>query len=281
MSAQTPTPVDAEYAGRPFYGYDSDAVQDGYTRRGAEQVAGFLLPRLSPGMSVLDCGCGPGAITFGLAESVAPGRVVGIDLEPTMIERSRAAAAEQGAPNAEFRVANIYDLPFADAEFDVAFSSAVTEHLSEPTRALEEMRRVVKPGGLAAVINTDWTFPFIVPECPELSRFFELFEGGFQRIGGSLNRGRFLRGYMREAGFDVVEFAARVDGSADRESVEASMARFVEWIQNIPLFQESIELGLTTDAELASMADAMRAWARHPNAYFATASCYAVGVKRG
>ena len=182
-----------QFGGRPFYGYDAADVQRSYTNRDAVQVADFLVPHLSEGKSVLDCGCGPGPITLGFAELVSPGRVVGIDIEPTMIDQANQLATDSGLENLEYQVADIYDLPFDDGEFDIVFSSAVTEHLSDPVRALREILRVTKPGGVGAVIRTDWSFPFIVPECPELSRFFELFEGGFNRIGGSLNRGRFLR----------------------------------------------------------------------------------------
>ncbi len=273
-------PAIPEFGGRPFYGYDSANVQKGYTNRDASEVADFLTLRLSSGMSVLDCGCGPGPITLGLAEIVSPGRVVGIDIEPTMIDRARQLASESGADNIEFRVADIYDLPFEDGEFDVVFSSAVTEHLSDSVRALREIHRVIRPGGLGAVIRTDWSFPFIVPECPELSRFFELFEGGFNRIGGSLNRGRFLRSDMREAGFDVVEFEARVSNVVGPEAVSASAETYVAWIENIPLFQESIDLGITTDTELKSMVSGIREWAQHPDAYMSTARAHAVGVKQ-
>ena len=279
MSADVP-PI-PQFGGKPFYGYDSASVQKGYTNRDAQEVADFLVPRLASGMSVLDCGCGPGPITVGLAEVVSPGRVVGIDIEPTMIDQANQLGSETGADNVEFRVADIYDLPFEDGEFDVVFSSAVTEHLSDPVRALREIHRVTRPGGLGAVIRTDWSFPFIVPECPELSRFFELFEGGFNRIGGSLNRGRFLRSQMREAGFDDVEFVARVSNVMGLESTRASAEGYIAWIENIPLFQESIELGLTTDAELKSMVDGIRQWGEHPDAYLSVARAHAVGVKSG
>ena len=272
-------PPAPEFGGRSFYGYDSANVQEGYTGREAHLVADFLMPHLSSGMSILDCGCGPGPITVGLAEAVSPGRAVGIDLEPTMIDQSRRLASERGVQNVDFRVANIYELPFEDGEFDVVFSSAVTEHLSDPVRALKEMRRVVKPGGMAAIIKTDWSFPFIVPECPEFSRFFELFEGGFNRIGGSLNRGRFLRSYMMEAGFEIIEFEARMSNTFGAEQATSAVESYITWIDNIPLFRESVELGVTTDAELDSIRMGMREWATHPDAYIATAGARSLGRK--
>ena len=231
-------------------------------------------------MSILDCGCGPGAITLGLAEAVSPGLAIGIDIELTMIDRATALAGSSGVDNIEFHVANIYDIPFADDRFDVVFSSSVTEHLSDPVRALREIRRVTRPGGLAALIRTDWSFPFIVPECPEFSRFFELFESGFNRIGGSLNRGRFLRSDMREAGFDVVEFEARMSNTTGLEATRSSAEDYVTWIENIPLFQESVALGVTTNSDLRSIVSGIREWAEHTDAYLATARTHAIGVKK-
>ena len=279
----TDAPTTPEFAGRPFYGYDSAEVQDGYIDRDANVVADFLTPRLSPGLSVLDCGCGPGPITLGLARAVAPGgSAVGIDIEPTMIERANALAAGSGLDNIDFRVADIYDLPFDDDSFDVVLSSAVIEHLSDPVRALRELRRVTRTGGVTAVIRTDWTFPFIVPDCPEFHRFFQLFEAGFNRIGGSLNRGRYLAADMAAAGFDVVEFETRLSnrrGAVARANTAAGVEGYITWMENIPLFQESIQLGLTTDEELTAIKTAMRAWAQDPDAFTAIAHAYAVGAK--
>ncbi len=268
-----------EINGRSFYGYDSSDVQDSYTGRDIEVEAGFILPHLKPGMSLLDCGCGPGAITFGLADAVAPGRVVGADIEPAMIEQAARLAAEEGVQNVEFRVGDIYDLPFEDGEFDVVFSHSVTEHLSDPVRALRELHRVAKPGGLAGLVKTDWTFPFIVPESEGFSKFFELFEGGFNRIGGSLKRGRYLGAYMREAGFDVIEVRNQVS-NAFGDTTVITAERFISWLDNIPLFRESVELGITSESELDAVRAGMREWAAHPDAYFSLPGVRALGIKR-
>jgi ubiquinone/menaquinone biosynthesis C-methylase UbiE len=67
-----------------------------YASRTAVQQATFFLPHLRPGMSLLDCSCGPGTITIGLAQAVAPGQVVGIDIEPNLIERAGVLSGEQG-----------------------------------------------------------------------------------------------------------------------------------------------------------------------------------------
>lgn len=81
-------------AGKEVYGLRDSLFQRRMARRSAERQAAFLLPHLRPGMRLLDCGCGPGSITIGLAKIVAPGAVVGVDIDPREVERARQLAAE-------------------------------------------------------------------------------------------------------------------------------------------------------------------------------------------
>ena len=92
-------------------GYSSPVIQQHYLRRQATQQAAFFLPYLQPGMNLLDCGCGPGAITVGLAAAVAPGHVVGVDREPSMVERAGALAEEHQVANVRFQVGDLCELP--------------------------------------------------------------------------------------------------------------------------------------------------------------------------
>ena len=80
-----------------------------------------------------------------------------------MNDQANLLTSDNGAENLEFQVANIYDLPFEDGEFNVDISSAVAEHLSNPVRALREIYQVTRSGGIGAVIRADRSFSFIVP----------------------------------------------------------------------------------------------------------------------
>ena len=100
--------------------------------RTAFNSADFFLPHLRPGMNVLDCGCGSGTITIGLAEAVSPGEVVGVDHEPVQVEQARALAAERGVDGVRFETADLFALPFADGTFDAAFAHAVLMHVGDP-----------------------------------------------------------------------------------------------------------------------------------------------------
>jgi ubiquinone/menaquinone biosynthesis C-methylase UbiE len=81
--------IPSEGKGTYAHGYDSALTHQLHAGRTAPTHAAFFIPYLQPGMHLLDCGCGSGAITLGLAQAVHPGFVVGIDVAEIEIERSR------------------------------------------------------------------------------------------------------------------------------------------------------------------------------------------------
>src|SRR6266566_2612603 len=127
-----------------------EAVLRSHTWRTAENSAGYLLAALRPGLELLDVGCGPGTITVDLARLVAPGRVIGIDCAPEVLAQASAHASGRGV-SIELRVGDVYALQLPDASFDVVHAHQLLQHLSDPVRALVEMRRVLRPGGLRRV----------------------------------------------------------------------------------------------------------------------------------
>jgi SAM-dependent methyltransferase len=105
----------------------------------------FALP-LCAGKEVLDAGCGVGYGTELLAGSAR--RVVGVDRDAEAIAYARR---RYGAPNIEFLEADVLELGFPDASFDVVCSFETIEHLRDHERYLREMRRVLRPGGVYVV----------------------------------------------------------------------------------------------------------------------------------
>jgi SAM-dependent methyltransferase len=101
--------------------------------------------------SLLDVGTGPGDFPGRLKRASHRGRIVGIDLSAGMVEKARAHH-----PEAEFLQANAVALPFESATFEVATARHMLYHVPEVGKALEECRRVLKPGGrFLAVTNAD------------------------------------------------------------------------------------------------------------------------------
>ena len=81
--------IESERSETYIFDYDGAQNKKAVGGRTACVHGAFFLPYLHPGMTVLDCGCGPGTITIGLAEAVAPGEAVGVDLEASQVDRAR------------------------------------------------------------------------------------------------------------------------------------------------------------------------------------------------
>jgi ubiquinone/menaquinone biosynthesis C-methylase UbiE len=116
--------------------------------RGADVYAGFLIPHLRPGTTVLDCGCGAGTITLGLAEAVPEGHVVGVDLDLFGLKGAQRAAVSLGQLNLSWIAADGRSLPFHDAIFDAVLCHSMLETLDDPAPVIAELRRVTKRGGV-------------------------------------------------------------------------------------------------------------------------------------
>jgi ubiquinone/menaquinone biosynthesis C-methylase UbiE len=91
--------------------------------------------RQTGGVRLLDFGCGPGTLSLGLAEIVAPGEVLGIDFSEASIAQAKAQAELLGITNAEFRVSDILDARVPDSSYDVAHFSSVLADQRDPVAA--------------------------------------------------------------------------------------------------------------------------------------------------
>jgi ubiquinone/menaquinone biosynthesis C-methylase UbiE len=239
--------------------------------------ASFLLPKLRPGMRLLDCGCGPGSLTVGLAKVVAPGRTIGVDVAPRQIARAERLAMQQRARNVSFGVANVYDLPFPEMTFDVVFAHNLLEHLRDPLRALREMRRVLKPGGLVAVRDPDHGALVWAPGSPLLDEASRLLLRIREHLGGSPYYARHLRQLLLEAGFVDVDGFAFAEYQGNAESTRAFADVVVEVLSSEPVVEAAVVLGWCDRDTMRAMCDEVRAWGDRPDAFRALVDCAALG----
>ncbi len=160
-----------------------------------------------PGERVLDVACGTGVVARHVAPLVGQaGRVVGLDLSPAMLEVARGLPAPEGA-TIEWRQGDATALPFADGAFDLATCQQGLQFVPDRGAAARELRRVLAPGGRAAVA---------VWRSFEYNPFFrELNEALARRTGSrgplvpfSLGEEGELRGLLDSAGFSVVVIEA-------------------------------------------------------------------------
>lgn len=233
------------------------------SRRRLDPNGAFFLRFLQPGISLLDCGCGPGSITCDIAQRIAPGKVIGLDASAGALRLAAQRAQELGIGNLALQEGSVYSLPFPDASFDAVFSHALLEHLSQPQRAVNEFFRVLRPGGALGVCTPDWGGFIVTPETPQLRAAIEAYRKLQNRNGGDVLTGRRLGDYFATAGLRRIEQQARYESYEPRVTIGDFLA---------------MNLEETGDAANAAT---WRAWARAERGMFAQAWVSCTGVKPG
>ncbi|MDH2391998.1 class I SAM-dependent methyltransferase [Streptomyces sp. HNM0663] len=236
--------------------------------RTAANSAAYLVGELRPGMEVLDVGCGPGTITADLAELVAPGRVTGVDAAEDVLSRARATAEARGLDTVRFAVADVHALDFPDDSFDVVHAHQVLQHVGDPVGALREMRRVCRPGGIVAARDSDYQAFTWFPEVPGLDAWQRVYRQVARASGGEPDAGRRLLSWARQAGFADVTASADAWCFADEESRAWWSGLWAERTTESDYARLAVEGGHASAEDLASFAEAWRAWGRAEDAWF-------------
>ncbi len=244
------------------------------SRRTATQEASFFLPFIQPGMRLLDCGCGMGALTTSLAEWLAPGEVVGFDREQSQIEAAREWAFEKGVQNVRFEIGNIYEIAYEDACFDAVFAYTVLEHLREPKRAMREMLRVLKPGGVAGLCDPDYETQIFAPSSSGVAEALRLMHA-FSEEHASPYYARHQREYLLEVGFAGTEaFPLAVGGGNSKEMPFIFKVIIKPTLESVRSW--STGKGLATNEHIDDILAEAEAWSHRPDAFFALTLCAAV-----
>lgn len=212
--------------------------------------------QIKPYENVLDVGCGIGNITMKIASLAFNGQVLGIDASPPMIEKARENLRPSNAGTIRFQVMGAEELQF-DKEFDVVFSNSVLHWIKKQDKALQSMRRCLKPGGRIGlqfpILNTshpmvrlankaihalrlehnysDWVFPWYVPVSAAAYR--DLLERiHFQNVTVrevetfyTFERAPTAIGFFNSVGLDL--FLQPIS-SQDRISLKNEMIRLIE-----------------------------------------------------
>ena len=219
-----------------------ESVLRSHRWRTAGNSAAYLVPHLRPGLTLLDIGAGPGTITADLAALVSPGRVV---------------------------VADVHALELPDDSFDVVHAHQVVQHVADPVRALAEMRRVCRPGGIVAARDGDYAGFTWYPEVPALDGWLALYRTVARRNGGEPDAGRRLLSWARAAGFTDVTPGASTWCFATPDDRQWWGRLWADRIRYSDLAGQLVDHGLATTADLERVARAWLHWADTPDGWLA------------
>ena len=247
------------------------------SQRSAAKETAFFTAHVRPGMSLLDCGCGPGSITVDLAALVAPGRVTGIDVDPERIELATALAKARCVQNVTFHVGDSHMLAFPDASFDSVLLHAVLYHLDDPKKALGEVRRVLKPGGFVGVRDVDASGDIWFPRSILLDKGWSLCNQVANHRGSNLSFGRGQRALLREMGFPRTQASASFDCYSAPQTTADFGAFWSDYLKSNA--EIIVEQRWAKINELSEICSALVSWGEDRNAFYARARCETVGWK--
>lgn len=248
--------------------------------RTAARCATLLGEQLRPGMRVLDCGCGPGTITLGLAQKVAPGRVVAVDLEAGQLEVARAIAKAEDVVNIDFQEASALALPFEDGTFDAVYESTMLCHMAEPESVLRELYRVLKPGGVLSTRETVVSAMVYDAGSPAaLSAHAGLLKRVIEIGGGDADLGRKMGPLMTRVGLTGLYHKVTV------EQAESPEEKAIVW-STVPVTYQKLgplatKMGWATAEALEEIARAAAAEPERADGLFAGVFVESIGWKPG
>lgn len=234
------------------------------------------------GSRVLEIGCGVGAQTVHLARASPGARIVAVDRSADSLAQARARVAAQ-APTAdeadtadtaavvEWHVADLFALPFAEAEFDHVFVCFVLEHLPDPVRALAVLRRVLRPGGTITVIEGDHGSAFFHPAGAYAQAVIDCQIRLQAAAGGNALIGRQLAPLLADGGYEGVVVRSRtVWADSSRPALVEGFTRdtFIAMVEAVR--DEALTAGLVTAADWERGIAELRRTAREDGAFHYT-----------
>ncbi|EXJ62071.1 hypothetical protein A1O7_02504 [Cladophialophora yegresii CBS 114405] len=252
----------------------SAAVVASHASRTVNNSAAFLLPHLKPDFTLLDLGCGPGTITRGFCSYIPRGRVIGIDAAESVIEQAQAfssASTKTEYPNLSFQVGDITAaLPFADGSIDVVYTSQTILHIPAPVAVMKEAHRVLKPGGMLAMRETDsmvWH-----PTNSGMDAYWAALGKAVPPGAQGMGTGRRLHVWAKEAGFSAAKMQVGTGGMCyaapdlSRWWADVHVQRLrgdvgKKWVEDLKLVRDQNEID--------EMVAGLKAWGDNEEAWYA------------
>jgi len=201
------------------------------------------------GMRVLDLGSGAGDLALLTAQIVgATGKVVGIDLNPEILEIAKQRARDDGFSNVSFKSSDIGNLEL-DGEFDAVIGRLILMYLKEPAEGLRRALRYLKPGGVVALIEMDSTVPMTSRPASELHQnLYRWMYEAFRHAGVEVNMAMRLPEIFQSCGLPLPQMQFGAIIGAGPEFAQ----RFAAWAEGTlcSLLPRLVEYGIATEQEV-------------------------------
>jgi ubiquinone/menaquinone biosynthesis C-methylase UbiE len=250
------------------YIHGSDPAEQNRLTRLNDLINDRCFPKLklSAGMRVLDVGSGLGQLTFRLSQAVGKdGKCLGIERDPNQLTKARQNFS---ASNLEFRQGDAFQIPFLDHEvgqFDFVHTRFLLEHLSNPSKAVSQMAKALKPGGRIFLFDDDHETMVLFPEPIGFKELWTAYMDSYVEVGNDPFIGRKMPKLLQEHGFrevknDVV-FFGDCYGTETFQWFVANLAEVIATSKSVMIQADLIKESAYT-AAIQNIYD----WAKNPHA---------------
>lgn len=237
----------------------------------------FDAMNIESGMSILDAGCGSGAITRKFAQIVKPAQVTALDFDPIFIESAKAIAADEDIININFEIGDLDNLQYQDGEFDLAYCRLVLMHVEDPVRTISELKRVTRKGGFVAISDNDDDAIIVHPSIPRVNELWRKFGEWAKTERMDRHIGRQLFSFLSQAGLKSIRIFPysiyRTQENPEQFRMFASVP-----IQIIDAKKtELLEQGIFTEEEYNLAMEEFEAMVNNPGGFIMSTFFFAIG----
>lgn len=226
---------------------------------------------LMPGMHVADIGCGPGTVTLFMASHINPaGFATGVDSSTEQLRVAVEEAQKKGVQNAGFIEADVYSLGLEKDSFDMVYARSILSHLQDPLRAIMDMKRIVKPGGVLVCEDIDMATIQSEPSSAEYERAVEIWLALGAERRADYRVGSHMADLFRKAGFTHVQ-----ETFHQPKFMSGEMKRYWEYTF-YEVSQAMIRAGVVNDAELSTLKNGFEKIAKNESIAVAQAAQFQV-----
>lgn len=258
------TPFPTMTTSQPHYvhGYHPDIIA-GHSWRTAENSASLLLPYLKNTDLLLDVGSGAGTITCDLATKVK--KVTALELNDEGMENTRKTAKARHV-DLEYVVCNANKMPFPDNTFDVVHVHQVLQHVPDPKSVLQEIKRVLKPGGIVGVTESIAQAFTWFPESRMLDTWMKIYNDNARENHGEPDAGKMLLNWCQHVGFAEVHANASLWCFSTPEEREYWGGMWSKRILSSHMATHAMQRGVTRET-LEQISKAWREWVETPSGW--------------
>jgi SAM-dependent methyltransferase len=235
---------------------------------------------IEPGARCLDAGCGGGDVTLELARRAGPnGFVVGMDLDEAKLAVARAEAAAAGVDHLQYVCDDVMSAAI-EPVYDVVHARFLLTHLPDPLAGTRQLARAVRPGGVLALMDIDFTAIAMYPRSAAYDRFVELYLATARARGGDPYVGLRLGDLLTAAGLEHVRMRAAQPAGRRPAGLEGDVKRIPALTMQL-IAEATVGEGLATADEVQATLEALEAVAADTTTLVLLPRTIAAWARRG